>query len=294
MTNNQLIQNLMRKVKKFNKNRHIYFLLTTVQSIIFKLAFYFGFAKKGKFVEAKLFNGSKLIVKLPESVSESIYRYGFFEEGLTYFLITHLKSGNVFFDIGAHFGYFTNIASEIIGNVGSVHAFEPTPSTYELLCLNSDKANIITNRNAVFSSAKNITLNDYGILNSSFNSIYHGRLGGNVKQKIYSKKFEVSTITIDQYVIDKGVIPNLIKIDAENAEYEILLGMKNTIVNYKPIITLEVGDKNAAGAISSRKLIDYMIDNNYQPFYYKNMDFIKLTLLSENYEYDNLFFIPLS
>jgi hypothetical protein len=69
--------------------------------------------------------------------------------------------------------------------------------------------------------------------------------------------------------------------------------MKNTLKNHKPIITLEVGDKNADGAVSSRRLIDFMIENNYQPLYYKNMDFVKLTTLSNNYDYDNLFFIPL-
>lgn len=291
MTNNLLVQNLKNKIKKFNRNRHLFFFYTTSKSLIYKLLFYFD--KKGKFAEAKLFNGSKLIIKLPESVSESIYRYGFFEEGLTYFLITHLKRGHVFFDIGAHFGYFSKIASDITGINGSVHSFEPTPSTYEILSINSKDSNIITNRNAVFSSAINIILNDYGVLNSSFNSIYHGRIGGDNSSKIDVIQFQVATITIDQYIIDKGVIPNLIKIDAENAEYEILLGMKNTLKQYKPIITLEVGDKNADGAVSSRRLIDFMIENNYQPLYYKNLDFVKLTTLSDNYEYDNLFFIPL-
>ena len=293
MTNNLLVKNLKIKIKKFNKNRHLFFFYSTTNSLIYKLLFYFNFYKKGISVESKLFNNSRLTVKLPESVSESIYRYGFFEEGLTYFLITHLKPGQVFFDIGAHFGYLSKIASDITGINGSVHSFEPTPSTYELLSINSKNSNIIINRNAVFSSSKKIILNDYGILNSSFNSIYHGRIGGDNSKKIEVIQFEVATITIDQYIIDKGIIPNLIKIDAENAEYEILLGMKNTLKNHKPIITLEVGDKNADGAVSSRRLIDFMIENNYQPLYYKNMDFVKLTTLSNNYDYDNLFFIPL-
>jgi hypothetical protein len=35
-----------------------------------------------------------------------------------------------------------------------------------------------------------------------------------IQKKIEVIQFEVATITIDQYIIDKGIIPNLIKIDA--------------------------------------------------------------------------------
>jgi len=58
-----------------------------------------------------------------------LYQYGFFEEGLTRAIIEKLRPGDTFVDIGAHVGYYTILASLLVGAEGHVVAFEPTPRT---------------------------------------------------------------------------------------------------------------------------------------------------------------------
>src|SRR5689334_21036866 len=56
---------------------------------------------------AKLFWGDTMEVVFPDVVSIALYQYGFLETGLTRTVIEHVKPGMTFFDVGAHFGYFT-------------------------------------------------------------------------------------------------------------------------------------------------------------------------------------------
>src|SRR5437867_12024721 len=73
---------------------------------------------------------------LPESVSTHIWRYGFFEDDVCLFLLRSLAPGMVFVDIGAHFGFFTLLASELVGETGRVIALEPMPQTFVHLMRN--------------------------------------------------------------------------------------------------------------------------------------------------------------
>ena len=72
--------------------------------------------------------GSKMRFFLPEG--GMVYYYGFWEANLTNFFINFLKEGDVFIDIGAHVGYYSVLASDLVGASGKVYAFEPTPRTF--------------------------------------------------------------------------------------------------------------------------------------------------------------------
>src|SRR5215472_4923617 len=81
-------------------------------------------------VTARTFFDRDMSVHLPDLVGVKLYQYGFFEEGLTRALIKMLPPGGVFIDIGAHVGYYTLLASLLVGSKGHVVAFEPTPRTH--------------------------------------------------------------------------------------------------------------------------------------------------------------------
>src|SRR5205823_1875398 len=82
---------------------------------------------------ARTFWGREMSVVLPDQVSVSLYRYGFVEEGLIRLVLEYVKPGMTFFDIGAHFGFFSLLASSLVGDAGQVHSFEPTPNTFAVL-----------------------------------------------------------------------------------------------------------------------------------------------------------------
>jgi len=243
-------------------------------------------------ITAKTFWGDEMSVVIPEVVSLSILRYGYFEEGLTKMVLEYLKPGATFLDIGAHLGYFTALGSVIVGKNGSVHSFEPTPSTFTLLQSNvKDKNNVILNNHALFSKKTTLIFNDYGIEYSAFNSFVDARLDKNTLKRINPKKLKVDAISLDEYIYNKKIHPDFIKIDAESAEYEILRGMSQTINDIRPIISIEVGDMDIEGVKSSRDCIQYLIERGYQPYEYKEGRIIRHKL-KERYSYDNILFLP--
>lgn len=235
----------------------------------------------------------RMLLVIPEEVSLNIYKYTFFEEDLTKYLLKYLGYGMTFFDIGAHFGYFTLLASFIVGDSGRVHSFEPTPSTFEILRENTkNKRNVILNNLAVFEKKGVLTMNDYGFRYAAFNSIYSARLPEKVISKIKSKSFNVNCISIDEYVEENSVKPDFIKIDAESSEYKIVFGMKKTINKFHPIVSLEVGDMGIIGVPESKKVVDFMMKNGYQVYEFVGGNIKRTRIKDENYIYQNLLFLP--
>jgi hypothetical protein len=55
---------------------------------------------------------------------------------LTAFYNQNLRTGMKYLEIGANVGYFTVLASALVGNTGRVHAFEPEPAAFSLLEIN--------------------------------------------------------------------------------------------------------------------------------------------------------------
>ncbi len=244
-------------------------------------------------VKAKTFWGEDLLVVIPELVSLAIYRYRFFEEGLTKMLLKYLSPGMTFFDIGAHFGYFTMLGSKIVGKKGQVHSFEPTPSSFNILKTNvSKKDNVFLNKCAVFSERKTIIINDYGIKYSASNSIYTARLSQTTISRLKLKKHKIKAISIDTYVEKNDLRPDFVKIDAESSEYKILMGMKKTINKFHPIISIEVGDIGVNDIPSSKDLVHFLINKGYKPYEFKKGNIIEHNLKHEEYQYDNILFLP--
>ena len=248
-------------------------------------------------VQGKTFFDLPIQLILPEVVSSAIYRCGFidFEVDLIRFILRYLKPGMTFLDIGAHIGFYSLLASYMVGEKGYVHSFEPTKSIFSLLKENAAvRDNIVTNNSAVWSQNSDIPFNDYGIKYSAFNSTFVARLSEQDRQKLFVEKtntYTIQTVSIDSYVEQTGLLPDFVKIDAESAEYEILQGMCETLSEVKPILMLEVGDLGSDDAIStSRILVEYLLDRGYQAFELKSGN-IQLHSILRRYEYANLFFI---
>jgi FkbM family methyltransferase len=244
-------------------------------------------------VTIKTFWGENMVVVIPESVSIFIHRFGFYEEGLSNIFMRYLKPGMTFFDVGAHFGYYTLLGASLVDTQGQVHSFEPTPSSYNILKTNvSRKTNIRINNKALFSEKKDLLLKDYGIRYSAFNTIYNSKLDKNTIQKSDITEHIIEGITLDDYVESNSVIPDFIKIDAEGSEYDILVGGQKTIEKYHPLITIEVGDTDVRNVPKSKELIEYLIGYNYQPYNYVDGNIKVHSSRIDSYRYDNILFVP--
>jgi FkbM family methyltransferase len=207
-------------------------------------------------------------------------------------LIEYLKPGMRFFDIGTHFGYFTLLASSLVGEAGIVHSFEPTPSTFEILRANaSTRRNVTAFNVAMYSSETTIPFRDYGLTHSAYNSAFRARASG--EGELSFQALDVKATTVDAHADRTGVRPDFVKIDAESAEFAILQGMERTIATNKPIITVEVGDMDIDGVKPSSELIGYLEDRGYAAMEYAD-GVIRPHQRRERYEYDNILFAPRS
>jgi len=165
-----------------------------------------------------------MTVAIPEQVSQLLYAFRYFEPGLSKIIIDNVHPGDIFFDIGAHYGYFSLLSA----NIGAeCHAFEPTPLTYAILQRNALGKKININNVALYEHSGYVKFDDCGVEHASYNHISsdHG--------------YDVQCMKLDDYVTKTKVVPNFIKMDAEGSEYKILKGGRATIENYRPKITLD-------------------------------------------------------
>ncbi len=241
--------------------------------------------------QVQTFWGDVMTVVLPEAVSNEIAMAGVYETDLTVALVQLLEPGMVFLDIGAHRGYFSLLAARLVGPTGQVHAFEPTPATYELLSTNvRPYRNVHANNMAVYSESKELVFHDYGLFAPAFNSLYAPRMSKDVAGRIAVENRIVPAVSIDDYVKTSGVRPDFIKIDAESAELDILKGMSETLRTIRPAFTLETGDMDLDGVASTKDLANYACSFGYTPIDICGGQ-IKRHQIQDRYAYGNLLFV---
>ena len=165
--------------------------------------------------------GHKMYVNPQDDISKSLIMHGSYERYTTELFKKCLEKGMVVVDIGAHIGYYTLIAADIVGESGKVFAFEPDPYNYSLLIKNVEVngyKNIIPIQKAV-SNKVGITRLFLFLGASGWHSIYE--VPG------WRKSIEIETVTLDEFFENEKI--GIIKMDAEGAEMAILQGMKKQI-----------------------------------------------------------------
>jgi protein-L-isoaspartate O-methyltransferase len=86
---------------------------------------------KQKFI---IVNNQKICIhKSNDAVSKWLYIYNQWEPFETQIIQKLVKNGDTVVDLGAHIGYYTALASELVGKNGEVYSFEPEPKNFMLL-----------------------------------------------------------------------------------------------------------------------------------------------------------------
>ena len=242
-------------------------------------------------VSARTFWGTPISVVLPEPVSSMIYRFGYYDESVCRFLIATLHPGNTFLDVGAHFGFFSLLASELIGPDGEIIAFEPMPVTRARLKRNLSSRSAAGRTKildvAAFDRECDLTVHDHGEAHSSFNSAFDARGLASAGTPVNVKASPIDTVLADQTLSRVDVI----KIDAESAEMNVLRGAQQTIDRFRPVLIAELGDFDVEGAPLSREIVDWVVARGYRPVECRKVGFA-LHQPKERYGYLNLMFVP--
>lgn len=175
--------------------------------------------------------------------------------------------GGVFYDIGAHVGFFTCAWLKLGGD--AAHAFEPLRSNFEVA-----EKTVARNGMADKATLHNIALGDFtgdATLIASENDLGTSSMGfveelapvgpparGNVDRSWPRHTTAVSTL--DEFVQSRGAPPpSLIKIDVEGSEFEVLSGGSLTIGRYRPAILCELHS-----IASGTKTADHLASTGYE------------------------------
>jgi len=227
----------------------------------------------------------------------SIFLWGLIdgeELNLTKFFCENLRPGDVVIDVGAHFGFFTLLASMLVGSAGHVHAFEPTPRSARLLRTNvASKGNVTVNEMALWKESGTLELLDFGPRASVFNTV--------LRESSYAMdgishgfgrtaaKIRVEAINLDDYCRTLERKPRLIKLDAEGAEYEILLGSQS-VLESTPVLSVEVGGHREQRENVVRT-ISLLGQYGYKPHRLRRGELCRF-FSEDSFDFANLIFFP--
>lgn len=197
-------------------------------------------------------HGFAMNLDLAEFVDRTIYCTGEWEPLETALIADLLQPGDVFVDVGANIGYFTLLASRLVGATGKVIAIEANPRTYNLL-----EANVALNRCA------NVDLRHVAAGEApGFATMFErepGNAGGD--QVDFAAAADIASIKVerlDTIVGERAV--RLIKLDIEGAEAKALRGATGLLEQSEaPDLVFEFTPAFLAGmGDDPRQLIDLL------------------------------------
>ncbi|OGY46292.1 MAG: hypothetical protein A2840_02385 [Candidatus Buchananbacteria bacterium RIFCSPHIGHO2_01_FULL_47_11b] len=220
------------------------------------------------FLTARTFWGDHMKVVFPDY--RSIYHHGLIdgrELPVENFLIQFLQEGDVCIDVGANVGFYTLLASTLVGESGKVHAFEPTPRTFNILMTNSiKKKNVVRVNAALMETEGKRNLVDYGAEKSGLNTIFPTSSHEGVQPNLLS----VKTTTLDSYCLSHHIRPTFIKIDTEGAEEMVLKGSHKILTAHHPALIIEVQRESPQSVVALLVVLGYrayqFIGNTPMPY----------------------------
>jgi len=150
---------------------------------------------------------------------------GFPERGLLKLFQELIRPGMTIVDVGSSFGIFTLHALRALQGHGRIHSFEPTPRTYTLLRGNVQvngflETGIVQFHEAAVTDCEGTARFQTFADNSTHNTLYW--------PETEAEPISVNTTSLDTALQDEPRV-DVVKIDAEGAEYGILQGMRRTI-----------------------------------------------------------------
>jgi FkbM family methyltransferase len=143
------------------------------------------------------------------------------EEDVNDLVLSCLKEGDVFIDVGANIGYYSVMAGKIVGESGQVISIEPIPSTARVLSFNvklNQLNNVMIIQKAAWGSNELISM-----------YVPKGFYG---MSSVYESKGTKDLLVVEGAPLDNLVSVSkayLLKIDAEGSEYPILVGARKTL-----------------------------------------------------------------
>jgi FkbM family methyltransferase len=157
----------------------------------------------------------------------------------------NVGSGDVVFDVGANVGFFTLLASRLVGASGRVVAFEPFPAAKRRL-----------DRHLELNAARNVTVFQAAVSDTVGRARFHAHADITMGRIEDEGELDVEVVRLDDLVQTGRVpAPDLIKIDVEGEEAKVLRGAGELLRTQRPTVLLATHG-SAAHAESRSLLVD--------------------------------------
>jgi FkbM family methyltransferase len=218
--------------------------------------------------------GAHLDCDLRDKIPSFIFHFGCWEPNISHWIGRRLQPGDLFVDVGSNIGYYTLLASKIVGPRGKVVALEASPVIFTRLG-RSLEANHCENVRAV-----NVAVSE----NPGRVTIYSGPCGNSGATSTLPgwrdgiPEAEVIALPLDQILTpDERASVRLIKIDVEGAEAPILRQIAGAIENYPRDVEILVECTPGEDARAWAQILDtffargfraYSIENDYSVAWY--------------------------
>ena len=131
-----------------------------------------------------------------------------------------------FWDVGAHVGFFTALGARLVGEQGSVHAFEPVDE-------NRRRLEAAVERNG----CANVIVHPVALSATAGEAFIHAHEAS----AMWSLAGEGEGVPVQTETLDSIRLPapDMVKIDAEGVELEVLRGGKELLSGVRPALLVE-------------------------------------------------------
>jgi FkbM family methyltransferase len=193
-----------------------------------------------------------------------------------------VRPGDAVIDGGANYGYWTLVASRLVGPAGKVFSFEANPPTAERL-----QANVEASAATNVSVYRIALAADDGV--ATINNACSNTIGGHASLRrhegwAWGESTEVRTTAADSLAsLDHWPRIRLIKLDIEGAELSALRGMADLIERDRPVLTVEWNAAAAAGFdYHPRDIVAFLQSRGYTPMVPSKTSFTRCPALRDD------------
>lgn len=168
---------------------------------------------------------------------------GTYEPEQTALFVGTVGPGEVVLDLGAHIGYYTLLASRLVGPAGRVFAFEPRARNVSYL-----RQHVRLNRR------RNVEVVEAAAFDRTGEVRFDVGRGSGTGRVSERGSVAVRAIRVDDFVAERGITPTVVKVDVEGGERPVLEGARETLLRDRPLLFLST--HGPAASESCRRLLE--------------------------------------
>ncbi len=224
-----------------------------------------------EFVASTVF-GKQIAGDTGDLIERYVYNFGVWEPNLTHWIEERLAPGDTFVDVGAHIGYYSLLASTLVGESGAVIAIEASPRIFSTL-----QNNLARNRAQNIRPVNMAASDTQGVI-KLFRGPKENTGATTILKEGLELECEVVTAPLGEILMPEEIrSARLVKIDVEGAELSVVAGMGSLlssgradleiIVEIHPLHLAQQGKRveDLMKTFSDADFNSYVLENDYSP-----------------------------